>query len=238
MYLDLQESEYVSAHLHEWIDLIFGYKQVGPEAAKACNVFNFYTYEDNVNLDTIKDIKERQQIESIISNFGQTPTQLFVDPHPSRLPLDTTRKVQARGFSASFSGKRATVNLFDHLALLKAHSVDFKDSIVFVGTPSIQTRALLVSGNPEQLVRRPLHMLNILHGVSPQMLITLTHLSHIFTFVFMYLHIVHLHTHVCTYASVYIHINMLVVTALPSSCTIKLFVTHSYTESGCVHSRK
>lgn len=32
-------------HLHEWIDLIFGYKQNGPEAVKACNIFNNYTYE-------------------------------------------------------------------------------------------------------------------------------------------------------------------------------------------------
>ena len=32
-------------HLHEWIDLIFGHKQSGPEAVKACNVFNNYTYE-------------------------------------------------------------------------------------------------------------------------------------------------------------------------------------------------
>jgi len=31
------ESEYVSQHLHEWIDLIFGYKQRGKEAASADN---------------------------------------------------------------------------------------------------------------------------------------------------------------------------------------------------------
>ena len=39
------ESKFVSAHLHEWIDLIFGYKQLGAEAEKAMNVFNHYSYE-------------------------------------------------------------------------------------------------------------------------------------------------------------------------------------------------
>ena len=31
------ECDYISAHLHQWIDLIFGYKQRGKEALKAYN---------------------------------------------------------------------------------------------------------------------------------------------------------------------------------------------------------
>ena len=31
------ECDYISAHLHKWIDLIFGYRQCGEEAVKADN---------------------------------------------------------------------------------------------------------------------------------------------------------------------------------------------------------
>jgi hypothetical protein len=38
-------TSYVSQHLHEWIDLIFGYKQTGIEAERAHNLFYHITYE-------------------------------------------------------------------------------------------------------------------------------------------------------------------------------------------------
>lgn len=121
-----QESPYVSANLHHWIDLIFGYKQWGPEAEKACNVFNYYCYEENVNLETVGDPRERRQIESIINNFGQTPTRLFTEPHPPQLSVEEAKKTLSRGFTP-FIGRKNTINLFEHLPTLKAHSVDVSD---------------------------------------------------------------------------------------------------------------
>ncbi|XP_075889238.1 lipopolysaccharide-responsive and beige-like anchor protein isoform X5 [Nelusetta ayraudi] len=78
------ESEFVSCQLHQWIDLIFGYKQQGPEAARALNVFYYLTYEGTVNLSSINDPMLREAVESQIRSFGQTPCQLLIEPHPPR----------------------------------------------------------------------------------------------------------------------------------------------------------
>ncbi|XP_055524888.1 neurobeachin isoform X11 [Wyeomyia smithii] len=78
------ESEFVSCQLHQWIDLIFGYKQRGPEAMRATNVFYYLTYEGSVDLDTISDAVTREAIENQIKNFGQTPSLLLMEPHPPR----------------------------------------------------------------------------------------------------------------------------------------------------------
>ena len=80
------ESEYVSAHLHEWVDLIFGYKQTGDEAVNADNLFYYLTYEGAVDLDAITDPVERRSLESQINEFGQTPKKIFDRPHPQRQP--------------------------------------------------------------------------------------------------------------------------------------------------------
>ncbi|KAF9939088.1 hypothetical protein BGZ65_011543, partial [Modicella reniformis] len=80
------ECEYVSAHLHEWIDLIFGCKQQGPEAVRAVNVFHHMSYEGAIDLDTIDDHIQKSATIGIIHNFGQTPRQLFKKPHGPRLP--------------------------------------------------------------------------------------------------------------------------------------------------------
>uniref|UniRef100_A0A3Q1GP96 Neurobeachin n=1 Tax=Acanthochromis polyacanthus TaxID=80966 RepID=A0A3Q1GP96_9TELE len=94
------ESEFVSCQLHQWIDLIFGYKQQGPEATRALNVFYYLTYEGAVNLSSINDPMLREAVESQIRSFGQTPCQLLIEPHPPRssamqvTPLMFTEQMQ------------------------------------------------------------------------------------------------------------------------------------------------
>jgi Beige/BEACH domain/WD domain, G-beta repeat len=79
------ESDYVSDNLHEWVDLIFGYKQRGPQALSSHNLFHHLSYEGSVDLSKITDDVDRNAAESHIQNFGQTPTQLITDdPHPQR----------------------------------------------------------------------------------------------------------------------------------------------------------
>uniref|UniRef100_A0A8C9VWS6 Neutral sphingomyelinase activation associated factor n=1 Tax=Scleropages formosus TaxID=113540 RepID=A0A8C9VWS6_SCLFO len=79
------ESQFVSQHLHEWIDLVFGYKQRGSEAIAAHNVFHPVTYEGSIDCDSIEDPDQKIAVLTQILEFGQTPKQLFTTPHPQRI---------------------------------------------------------------------------------------------------------------------------------------------------------
>ncbi|KAM9827744.1 protein FAN [Neosynchiropus ocellatus] len=93
------ESEFVSEHLHEWIDLVFGFKQRGTAAEAAQNVFHPLTYEGGIDCDSIDDPDERIAMLTQILEFGQTPTQLFTSPHPQRI----TSKLQTITRSSSIT---------------------------------------------------------------------------------------------------------------------------------------
>uniref|UniRef100_A0A670IMK9 Neurobeachin-like protein 2 n=1 Tax=Podarcis muralis TaxID=64176 RepID=A0A670IMK9_PODMU len=142
------ESEYVSAHLHEWIDLIFGYKQRGPAAVEAMNVFYYCTYEGAVDLDALTDEKERKALEGMINNFGQTPCQLLKEPHPARLSAAEVVQKQTRNENAAF-------HLFQHLPELKSFFIEgISDGIPIVKSivPRNQSRSFMSQGSPEILV--------------------------------------------------------------------------------------
>lgn len=50
--------------MNNWIDLIFGYKQRGKEAADNLNAFYYLTYEDEFDIDKVEDEKERSSYET------------------------------------------------------------------------------------------------------------------------------------------------------------------------------
>eukprot|EP00057_Strongylocentrotus_purpuratus_P021643 XP_011676117.1 PREDICTED: lysosomal-trafficking regulator isoform X2 [Strongylocentrotus purpuratus] len=75
------ESTYVTQKLHSWVDLVFGYKQLGQHAVDAINVFHPATYFGR-DTRTIKDNTKRRAVETMIKTYGQTPKQLFTNPHP------------------------------------------------------------------------------------------------------------------------------------------------------------
>ncbi|KAM0696036.1 hypothetical protein Q7P36_004519 [Cladosporium allicinum] len=78
------ESPYVSERLHQWVDLIFGFKQRGEAAIESTNVFQHLSYGGAKDLDNIEDPLERLATIGIIHSFGQTPYQVFPRPHPGR----------------------------------------------------------------------------------------------------------------------------------------------------------
>ncbi|KAL8955686.1 MAG: hypothetical protein Q9193_006552, partial [Seirophora villosa] len=112
------ESEYVSKHLHHWIDLIFGHKQRGEAALEATNVFHHLSYRGAKDLDKIEDPLERLATIGIIHNFGQTPHQVFQRSHPARddgknIPkqIDTAAESLTRLPSAVFDIKDRVTSL-------------------------------------------------------------------------------------------------------------------------------
>ncbi|XP_044890237.1 neurobeachin-like protein 1 isoform X2 [Felis catus] len=157
------ESEYVSAHLHEWIDLIFGYKQRGPAAVEALNVFYYCSYEGAVDLDALTDEKERKALEGMINNFGQTPCQLLKEPHPPRLSAEEAVQKQAKTDTS-------TLNLFQHLSELKSFFIEgISDGIPLIKAivPKNQSRSFMSQGSPELLITVSMNYVVGTHGWLP-----------------------------------------------------------------------
>ena len=101
------ESEHVSTRLHLWIDLVFGFRQRGPPAEEALNVFHHLTYEGAVDVDAVADPVERRSAVAQILNFGQT-----VCPPPPALapaaPAPPSRPLRARPVARRVPGLKCS----------------------------------------------------------------------------------------------------------------------------------
>jgi hypothetical protein len=75
------ESTDVTAGLHHWIDLIFGYQSRGEAAVEAKNLYHPLCYAGESRAD-FGDAVDREASISRILNFGQCAQMLFRTPHP------------------------------------------------------------------------------------------------------------------------------------------------------------
>ncbi|CCJ30042.1 unnamed protein product [Pneumocystis jirovecii] len=120
------ESDYVSRHLNEWIDLIFGFKQQGELAVKATNIFHHLSYQGAIG---------------IIYNFGQTPKQLFQQPHPkkaynSRNSIITKKKPYIGKFEKNINFLIQTIMFFKENDFSIKNIIYLKKLNKIIGCPS------------------------------------------------------------------------------------------------------
>ena len=87
------ESPEVSYSIHQWIDLIFGYKQSGKEGEEANNLFIYSSYEDAINLEN-EDNKQKPYLLRMVE-FGLTPTQLFFKQFQSKTKKENLSKIKS-----------------------------------------------------------------------------------------------------------------------------------------------
>lgn len=125
-----------------------------------------------MDLDAIEDPTEREAVEGMINNFGQTPSQLLKEPHPQRLSLnDALLKMLKTDF------KKPDLTLFfdqlthfqievsaQYSTLIFILSLDFtvlmgfsqmasdRDPIVFLNSPRSTPRGFLMSSVSDALI--------------------------------------------------------------------------------------
>ncbi|GMT32361.1 hypothetical protein PFISCL1PPCAC_23658 [Pristionchus fissidentatus] len=182
------ESSYVTNHIHQWIDLIFGYKQQGPAALRALNVFHPATYLGHLDADAVPDELSQSALRTMVKSYGQMPLQLMQSPHQPHAggirrpdvknvpgPIPTVIGLRWGDFvgSPDVDSSQLQVVLSVQTSPLVANLISLPDSSV-VGVPrSTITVSTKLPPLPESSSRRPIDCLSLLSFSFPDRLIRL-----------------------------------------------------------------
>lgn len=98
-------------------------------------------------MDKISNQMEREAVEGMINNFGQTPSQLLREPHPRRLTQDEVLSKLLR-----FELKRPDITAFlERIAHINCDFSNEKDPIIFLSRPRSPPRSFL-QASPDYLI--------------------------------------------------------------------------------------
>lgn len=117
--------------------MIFGNKQKGKAARDANNLFCFFTYEGNINLAEMQNQDERNVFLQQISEFGQTPHQLFTTEHPSKLEFSQRIPLGLSDLQSKSKGYTFRLKSFCKL----------ESQVVFLGNSGSENEILYVLKN-------------------------------------------------------------------------------------------
>ena len=129
----LLENKNISKNLNQWIDLIFGYQQIGPNAEKALNTFRESTYP--LSKTDLENMEKDGSLENYLyekEELGCIGKQLFIKPHKSRDIVNENIKNKKIFFNSDEKIKKLNIyKIKEEIKLFKSSTFQKYNDIFF-----------------------------------------------------------------------------------------------------------
>ena len=134
------ESNNISYKLHEWINLIFGFKQRGKEAEKANNIYKESCYQEIIDINNLENKSDKLRE----AEFGLVPNQLMIKECSKKEKKDIIKKgklitgldCDLRHYQCKFDIEKNILKEIEGLNLVKAASFSQDKLLLLLGGSS------------------------------------------------------------------------------------------------------
>ncbi|OHT03981.1 hypothetical protein TRFO_28644 [Tritrichomonas foetus] len=156
------ESDYVSAHLENWIDLIFGIYQISTEKA---NIYHLFSYTDILPPEILNDPDMFYVAQNHAVNFGVCPIKLFKENHPKRDQLlsNNGRSPSTHNLNNIPMNQNSSNNFNNSNSLFKISN----SSESSINLPQIDSQVIYCRNGC--ILTKKAKLINILHNVTQQL---------------------------------------------------------------------